>query len=94
MNLKSFQSLFLNSVSNLDQLDICRHIKPGGTLNVEQAMSVYRNDYYARLSEALGEHYESIWFVVGDDEFSRLTRSYIDLYPSSVRLGFLWQRIQ
>ncbi len=85
MNLKSFQALFLNSVSKVDQLEVCRHIKPGGTLNAEQAMSVYRSDYYARLSEALGEHYESVWFVVGDEEFSALTRLYIDSYPSSVR---------
>lgn len=65
--------------------DLPSHIIPAGTLTASQAIDVYRRDYKARLSEAIGELYESIWYVLGDDEFFNLAKDYIDLHPSSVK---------
>ncbi|MFX5734457.1 DNA-binding domain-containing protein, partial [Acinetobacter baumannii] len=42
----------------------------------------YRRGYRARLTEALGETYEAVWRVLGDEEFFSATRSFIAEEPS------------
>ena len=85
MSLEKFQTLFLKSIKNPSDPWLLNSIVPAGKLDHEGAFQVYRNDYYARLSEAIGENYESVWFVLGDSDFFALTRSFIEGNASSVR---------
>lgn len=85
MSLVQFQKKFLSSISNQTENWFKEHITPGGTLTQEAAINVYRGDYYARLSEAIGERYESVWFVLGDEDFLQLAREFIESNPSGVR---------
>lgn len=58
-------------------------IIPGGTLkSSQQALEVYARAYHATLTEALGENFEGVWSVVGDDNFFALCDDYIRENPS------------
>ncbi len=85
MKLADFQKIFLKSISNDHSIDLESLIKPAGSLNAQQAIQVYRGDYKARLSEAIGELYESIWYVLGDEDFFNVAKDYIDTHPSTVK---------
>ena len=52
-------------------------IVPGGTLGREQALEVYRRGYFIRLTEQLGETYESVWWLLGDELFFEVCRRFI-----------------
>ena len=83
-NLKDFQERFINSIqSGKDSMGDL--VTPGGQLNQSEALQVYRSDYYARLQDALGENYEAVWTVVGDEDFYTLGQGYIRKYPSDLR---------
>ena len=56
-------------------------IIPGGNLSTQEALEVYLNGYPARLTDALGQVYEAVWPVLGDEEFFRVCREYILKYP-------------
>lgn len=85
MSLVQFQKSFLSSISASTDQWLKENIKPGGTLTHENAINVYRGDYYARLTEAIGESFESVWFVLGDEDFLSLAREYVEKNPSDVR---------
>ncbi|MFH1724964.1 MAG: DNA-binding domain-containing protein [Elusimicrobiota bacterium] len=57
-------------------------IVPGGRLSPEQALGVYRSSYVAQLTEALGETFEGVWRVLGDEDFFRVSREYVAGHPS------------
>ena len=58
-------------------------VVPGGTLDVAGSLAVYRNGYFARLTEQLGETYQTVWAVIGDERFFALCESYIASHLSS-----------
>lgn len=58
-------------------------VKGVGDLSVMDALDVYRNDYTARLTGALGDTYSSIWFYLGDENFFALSHEYINSYLST-----------
>lgn len=45
-------------------------------------LAIYGNAYFARLIEVLESDFEAIHTLLGDDEFEKLSRRYIDTYPS------------
>lgn len=53
-----------------------------GSLSVEEAFAVYQKGYIARLTEALGETYETIWKFLGDDSFFETAKKFIQANPS------------
>lgn len=63
--------------------ELAAQVIPGGRLDVAGALDVYRNGYFARLAEQLGETYASVWRVLGDERFFALCRAYIATHPSS-----------
>ncbi|HYC55598.1 MAG TPA: DNA-binding domain-containing protein [Candidatus Binatia bacterium] len=68
-------------------------IVPGGTLSAETALDVYRRGYPVRLTDQLGETYESVWWVLGDQGFFDLCRRFIARTPSlSYNLGDYGER--
>nr|BDT27444.1 DNA-binding domain-containing protein [Bacteriovorax sp. HI3] len=50
-----------------------------------EALEVYRQDYEARMLEALGSNYEATWLLLGDEGFFSLGKKYIFSHPSSFR---------
>lgn len=52
-------------------------ILPAGTLDSFSALNVYSIGYDARLTEALGETYETVWRVLGDETFFEACREFI-----------------
>ncbi len=86
MDFKNFQKNFLKVISTSDVAnELIKEIRTIGKLNVDEVISIYRQDYVARLSEALGEFFESVWFVLGDDDFFKLAKEYVESNPSSVQ---------
>lgn len=83
-SLQSFQEDFSRSVlSGSYNEKLISTIRPGGTLaNGSEALRVHENGYYARLTDALGETFEAIWWVLGDKKFFEVARSYIKGNPS------------
>ncbi|MBK9324100.1 MAG: putative DNA-binding domain-containing protein [Bdellovibrionaceae bacterium] len=56
--------------------------KPAGTLTLKEAFQVYRQGYHSRLTEVLGDTFELIWKVLGDDLFFEVTSEFIKENPS------------
>lgn len=52
-------------------------VSGGGKLTPEAAVAVYRRGHTARLTEALGETYERVWRVLGDDGFFAACAAFI-----------------
>jgi hypothetical protein len=76
--IKLNQEKFLKAIlCNDNDEDFLKKIIPAKTSNKQKILDLYRDDYSARLTEALGEYYESIWMVLGDAEFFKLCKSYI-----------------
>jgi len=87
LTLKHFQQLFsqatLPSVEPETPANVEDLIIPGGTLDTPDAIKVYANGVIVRLTEALGETFEAIWWVCGDEDFFQLAKYYIQTHPSS-----------
>ena len=80
---KYFQDLFVNKIPKNQDLDsLLEHITPVGKLTTNASLAAYHNDYIARHTEALGDFFESIWMVLGDDDFFALAKTYILETPS------------
>lgn len=50
---------------------------PAGELTLAEAGQVYRQGYCARLIDALGQIFESVWGVLGDEDFYKLCEAFI-----------------
>jgi len=80
------QAAFARAVSSADGIwpdDLLAGVIPGGTLDAAAALAVYRNGYFARLTEQLGETYRTIWRALGDETFFLLCAAYIRTHPST-----------
>lgn len=83
-----FQHHFLASILNQSEspnAEFLGNIIAVGELNPLDTLAIYRQDYQARLSETLGELFETVWMVVGDEEFRALCLEYIEAHPSDVQ---------
>ncbi len=81
--LSAFQHVFVSNVlEGKGCKDLLAKMVPVGTLSKEEVIQVYSQDYYARLTEALGESYEACWAVLGDESFFALIRELLKEYPS------------
>ncbi len=82
-NLKAYQEKFLKSVMypHLNNLNISGTNK----LNTEKALEVYQNDYILRLTDFLGDRFESCWKVLGDEDFLKSAEEYIRQTPSQYK---------
>jgi len=85
-NLKNYQSIFVNDVIFNDAKPnhaLLEQMIPIGKLNPLQVIEVYANDYRYRMLEAMQVNFESVWMVLGDDNFQELIFEFIKAYPSS-----------
>jgi len=88
-DLSRRQAVFARAVSSPDGAEgvwpdeLVAGVVPGGTLDAAGALAVYRNGYFARLTEQLGETYRTIWRALGDETFFSLCAAYIRTHPST-----------
>lgn len=85
MNLKMLQEHFVHSLTtNSINKQLEKLVIPGGSLKIEEAMTIYRGDYQARMKEALSKNFEATWLFLGDEDFFRQAELYIFQYPSTL----------
>lgn len=80
--LEALQRRFVRSVTFLADPALVAAVTGGGKLTAAEAVEVYRGGYPARLTEALGETYETCWRVLGDEDFFAAARAFISRFPS------------
>jgi hypothetical protein len=80
--LERLQRRFVRSVTFLADPALVGAVTGGGKLTPAEAVDVYRGGYPARLTEALGETYETCWRVLGDEAFFAAARDFIARFPS------------
>ena len=80
--LERLQRRFVRSVTFLADPALVVAVTGGGKLTSAEAVDVYRGGYPARLTEALGETYETCWRVLGDEAFFAAARDFIARFPS------------
>lgn len=87
LSFKEFQRQFVQAIKSSEGTQppsrVSDRIAPGGTLTADMALNVYQTGYQVRLTEALGETFEAVWWVTGDTNFFRLAKDYLILHPSS-----------
>lgn len=87
LTLKDYQQLFSQAALEGDQSEsyprLLETLTPGGTLTGPDAIGVYANGVTVRLTEALGETFEAVWWVCGDEDFFALTKHFIQAQPST-----------
>ncbi len=81
LTLSQFQHQFSQASGRLEDTPVdpvlLNDIIPGGSLSSGAAVDVYRTGHIVRLTEALGETFEAVWWVVGDEHYFRLAREFI-----------------
>lgn len=87
LTLSQFQHLFVRTSlrGEDDQIEpkILQGIAAGGSLTPATSLEVYRRGHIVRLTEALGETFEAVWWISGDSDFFRLARQFVLMHPSS-----------
>lgn len=79
------QKQFCQAIINPEKKSsfLMENIRPSLKLKKEDALLIYRRDYEARLTDALGEKFEAVWAVLGDDQFFSTCLEYINETPSN-----------
>lgn len=80
--LEALQRRFTAAIVEGDEA-FASEVTGGGKLAPVGAVGVYRRAYPARLTEALGETYERVWRVLGDDDFFAVCAAFIPTRPSA-----------
>lgn len=62
--------------------DILRTVRGNARESAETMFGVYRNAYWARLVEALGNDFPGLKALMGDEAFDRMARAYVAKHPS------------
>ena len=81
LRLSQFQHLFSQASLRPEdtQVDsrLIHAIIPGGALGPGAAVDVYRTGHIVRLTEALGETFEAVWWVAGDEYYFQLAKEFL-----------------
>ncbi|HXA65995.1 MAG TPA: DNA-binding domain-containing protein, partial [Bryobacteraceae bacterium] len=57
-------------------------VLPSKTLSAIERLEIYRDMYLPRMEEALAIDYPALKHFLGGQEFMRLVKRYVDVYPS------------
>ncbi len=86
LTLQQYQQLFSKAMCQGNQAliapSLIEAITPGGLLSPRGSLEVYSHGHIVRLTEALGETYEAVWWVSGDEDFFALAKNFILSHPS------------
>ena len=81
MDLQRIEHAFQDGLLGRSQ-DILRSVRGNAREAAESMFGVYRNAYWARLAEALGNDLPGLNALMGDEAFDRMARAYIAKHPS------------
>ena len=82
-SFKKFQKEFCQFIqSSGEETEVPMCFDGVGSLSRKKVLKVYKEDFYARLTEALGSTYEVTWEVLGDTDFLKACELYISRNPS------------
>lgn len=83
MNQKEFNKKFIEYIRRGENTEeLLPLMQSLARLPASRALEVYREDYEARMSDALKNTYRTVHSVMGDKDFATLALSYIEHYPS------------
>jgi hypothetical protein len=81
LTLSQFQHLFSQASLRPEATGVdptlLNGIVPGGTLTSDTALEVYRTGHIVRLTEAMGETFEAVWWVAGDEHYFELAKEFL-----------------
>lgn len=84
MNQQDFNKKFIECIrTGENSEELLTLMKSFSRLPSDRALEVYREDYQARLTDALKNTYRALHAVLGDEDFLLLARDYLKNYPSS-----------
>lgn len=81
MDLSRIEHTFQEGLLGRSQ-DILRQLRGNARESAETMFAVYRNAYWSRLAEALGNDFPALKALMGDQAFDRMARAYIARHPS------------
>jgi hypothetical protein len=81
MDLKRTEHAFQDGLLGRS-LDILHAVRGNAREPAETMFGVYRNAYWARLAEALGNDFAGLKALMGDSDFDRMARAYVARHPS------------
>ena len=81
MDLPRAEHAFQDGLLDRSQ-DILAHVRGNARENAATMFGIYRNAYWARLVECLGNDFPALKALAGDQAFDRLARAYIAKHPS------------
>ncbi len=82
MNLLNLQAEFQDYLIRPEQTAILKQVAGTAKVDAETRLGVYAEAYRLRLIEALDTDFPVLHALLGDDEFDRMARAYIDAHPS------------
>jgi Putative DNA-binding domain len=81
MDLLRTEQAFQDGLLGRSQ-DILQQMRGNARETAETMFGIYRNAYWARLSESLGNDFPGLKAMMGDHAFDRMARAYIARHPS------------
>jgi hypothetical protein len=81
MDLQRTEHAFQDGLLGRSQ-DILRSVRGNAREPAETMFGVYRNAYWARLVEALGNDLPGLKALMGDETFDKMARAYVAKHPS------------
>ncbi|HEV8392264.1 MAG TPA: DNA-binding domain-containing protein [Dongiaceae bacterium] len=81
MDLPRTEQAFQDGLLGRSQ-DILARVRGNARENAATMFGVYRNAYWARLSESLGTDFPGLKALMGDQAFDKMARAYIARHPS------------
>jgi hypothetical protein len=81
MNLLRMEHAFQDGLLGRSE-DILREVRGNARESAETMFGVYRNAYWGRLVEVLGNDFAGLKVLMGDQAFDRMARAYIAGHPS------------
>ena len=82
ITLHSLQAEFQDYLIRPEQTAILIHVAGTAKADAETRLGIYAEAYRLRLIEALDTDFSVLHALLGDDEFERMARAYIDAHPS------------
>ncbi|WP_454784040.1 HvfC/BufC family peptide modification chaperone [Legionella sp. WA2024007413] len=81
MKLSELHTLLQNSILTSEPL-INPHLDVPPHGSIADRVAIYANGFYSRLEETLMSDYSTLAAIMGDEEFSQMSRNYTHSYPS------------
>lgn len=80
MSLQILQQQFFENITQAESGSCCI-VKDEGNISREERIQIYYDAYRFRLIDALSDTYPAVHTLLGDDEFEKVCRQYIDSHP-------------